>query len=257
MKYRIAIPSYRRAATIVKKTAKTLERYNVEPGIVDVFINSQEAGELEAYKKALGGSMYTQGFRIIPGVPNLGPQRNFIERYYEEGSCIVMMDDDVDKVCQKRGGKLVEVESLGPVIARGFDACKRFGKKAWGINAAPNPFFMKQGEVKVGLHFVCGVFFGLIADHHQFMQRKTNHAEDYEYSIRSHIRNGGVVRVQDVTAIADFLKEPGGMQSVRSPAYVMQQMKRLEKMFPDHCKAYIKKSTGLADMRLRDRTGSG
>jgi hypothetical protein len=96
MDYQIAIPSYKRAETIKKKTLKVLESYNIDPNRVTIFVANGE--ELEAYTNSLLGTRYQ---KLVVGVPTIGAQRNFIERYYPEGTRLMMFDDDVDEVTEE------------------------------------------------------------------------------------------------------------------------------------------------------------
>ena len=92
--YQIAIPSYKRSETIKKKTLKVLAEYDIPPERVTVFVANEE--ELEAYTKSLSEHQY--GGNIVVGVPTIGKQRNFIEKYYPEGTRLMMFDDDIKRV---------------------------------------------------------------------------------------------------------------------------------------------------------------
>jgi len=82
--YEIAIPSYKRPETIKKKTLKVLESYNIEPSKITIFVADEN--EYEAYKFSLKDTPYQN---IVVGVPTIGAQRNFIERYYPEGTYLI------------------------------------------------------------------------------------------------------------------------------------------------------------------------
>ena len=85
MDYQIAIPSYKRPETIKKKTLKVLESYNIDPSRITIFVADEN--ELVSYKKSLEDTPYKN---IVVGVHTIGAQRNFIEKYYPEGTKPVM-----------------------------------------------------------------------------------------------------------------------------------------------------------------------
>ena len=96
MKINVAVPSYKRATTFRDKTAKLLERYNVPPEWVTVFVANEE--EKEKYAEALKDSPYKN---IVVGIVGMGAIRNFIREYYDEGEFIVNLDDDLSDIKKK------------------------------------------------------------------------------------------------------------------------------------------------------------
>jgi hypothetical protein len=88
--YKIAIPSYKRPETIKKKTLRVLEGHNIPPERITVFVANSE--EFDIYSKSLENTPYNN---IVVGVPTIGAQRNFIERWYPEGTKLMMFDDDI------------------------------------------------------------------------------------------------------------------------------------------------------------------
>ena len=246
--YQIAIPSYKRPETIKKKTLKVLEGHNIDPNRVTIFVANGE--ELEAYTNSLLGTPYQ---KLVVGVPTIGAQRNFIERYYPEGTRLMMFDDDVEEVQRK-----ISEQKLGPIdsleeeiIFKGFEECEKVGAKTFGIYAASNAYFMKD-RVYTKLCYVIASMFGVIVEHSDDLVRVTNHGEDYEYSIRQYIRNGAVVRFDNYTVKSNYYKEDGGLQTIRTKEYVYDSIKKIADMYPDYCTMYIRESTGNAELRLKD-----
>ena len=250
MNYEIAIPSYKRAETIKKKTLKVLESYNIDPKRITIFVADEE--ELETYTKSLAGTPYKQ---IVLGVPTIGAQRNFIERYYPEGTRLMMFDDDVDevqvKISEQKLGRVEDLEK--EIIFRGFEECEKVGAKTFGIYAASNAYFMKD-RVYTKLCLIVASMFGQIVEHSDDLVRVMNHGEDSEYSIKQYIRNGCVVRLDHYTVKSNYYKEGGGLQAIRTKEYMYESMKKISEMFPQYCTLYIRKSTGIAELRLRDST---
>lgn len=248
MDYCIAIPSYKRPETIKKKTLRVLESYNIDPSRITIFVADQN--ELASYQKSLEDTPYKN---IVVGVHTIGAQRNFIEKYYPEGTKLIMFDDDVEevqkKISEQKLGRLEDIEKN--FIIRGFEECEKVGAKTFGIYAASNAYFMKD-RVYTKLCYIIASMFGVIVEHSEDLERVTNHGEDYEYSIRQYIRNGAVVRFDNYTVKSNYYKEDGGLQTIRTKEYVYESIKKIADLFPDFCTMYIRESTGNAELRLKD-----
>ena len=246
--YEIAIPSYKRPETIKKKTLKVLESYNIDQSRITIFVADES--EYEAYKFSLKDTPYQN---IVVGVPTIGAQRNFIERWYPEGTKLMMFDDDIEEVQKKISEqKLGRIDNLEEeVIIKGFEECEKVGAKTFGIYAASNAYFMKE-RVYTKLCYIIASMFGVIVEHHDDLIRVTNHGEDYEYSIRQYVRNGAVVRFDNYTVKSNYYKEDGGLQTIRTKEYVHESIKKIAEMYPDLCTMYIRETTGMAELRLKD-----
>ena len=72
-----------------------LEEHNIPDSKITIFVADEI--EYEIYKKSLN-----KRYEIVIGVPTIGEQRNFIERYYKEGTQLVMFDDDLDGIFVKK-----------------------------------------------------------------------------------------------------------------------------------------------------------
>jgi len=171
--YEIAIPSFKRPETIKKKTLRVLEGHGIDPSKITIFVANEE--ELKSYQSSLGDK-----YKLVVGVPTIGAQRNFIERYYPEGTYLMMFDDDVDEVQKK-----ISEQKLGPIdnleeeiIFRGFSECEKAGAKTFGIYAASNAYFMKD-RVYTKLCYIIASMFGVIVEHSDDLARFTNHGENY------------------------------------------------------------------------------
>jgi len=251
--YEIAIPSYKRPETIKKKTLKVLESYNIDPNRITVFVANEE--EYDAYSKSLATTPIK---RIVIGVPTIGAQRNFIEKFYPEGTRLMMFDDDIEEVQKKISEqKLGRVDNLEEeVILKGFSECEKVGAKTFGIYAASNAYFMKD-RIYTELCYIIASMFGVIVEHSDDLARVTNHGEDYEYSIRQYIKNGAVVRLDNYTVKSNYYKEDGGLQTIRTKEYVHESIKKIAEMYPDFCTMYIRETTGMAELRLKDTRYDG
>lgn len=251
MYYQIAIPSYKRPETIQNKTLKLLAKHKIPPERVTIWVASEE--EFESYDKALGD--HTYGHNISIGVPTIGAQRNFIEKSYPEGTRLMMFDDDIEEVQRRKDEKtLVPIDDLyEEIIKNGFTQCENVGAKTFGIYAASNAYFMKD-RVYTKLCYIIASMFGVIVEHDDNLARVTNHGEDYEYSLRQYIKHGKLCRLDNYTVKSNYYKEEGGLQTIRTKEYVYESISKIAEMFPDLCSMYIRKSTGNAELRLKDKS---
>tara|TARA_R110002153_G_scaffold95323_1_gene229139 strand:- start:480 stop:1253 length:774 start_codon:yes stop_codon:yes gene_type:complete len=244
--YKIAIPSYKRHNTIKEKTLRLLDEYNIDKNKITVFVANTDEEIL--YKESLDNE-----YKIVVGVPTIGKQRNFIEKHYDEGTHLMMFDDDIDSVMRKVNDKLEPVNNLDTdVIQLGFNECIKNNNNVFGIYAASNPYFM-ENRIYKKLCYIIASMFGVIVQHDKYLERKTNHGEDYEYSIRQYIKNGSVTRIDYMTVKSNYYKEPGGLQEIRTKKYVYDSIKWIQDNFPDYCTMYIRKTTGNAELRLKDK----
>tara|TARA_R100001510_G_C7615520_1_gene177790 strand:- start:158 stop:940 length:783 start_codon:yes stop_codon:yes gene_type:complete len=252
MNYKIAIPSYKREQTIKNKTLKLLESFKIDSKKITIFV--ADSDELYKYKKSLENTPYEEN--IVQGVLTIGEQRNFIEGYYNEGEKVMMFDDDITGIKKKKDQDLIDILDLEKeIIFRGFNEAEKLGSKCFGIYAAANAYFMKD-RVYSKLCYIIASMFGVIIEKNNFLKRVTNHGEDYEYSIRQYIHNGVLCRLDNYTVISNYYKEEGGLQAFRTKDYVKESIEKIQDMFPEYCKMYIRKSTGFAELRLKDNAGN-
>jgi len=246
MNYTIAIPSYKRPETIKKKTLALLSEHNIPKDNITIFVADQD--EYNEYEQSLNNE-----YKMVVGVPTIGEQRNFIESYYDEGTRLVMFDDDVEGVFVKNENSLTPISDLkNDFIVKGFKTCEETGAYCFGLYAASNPYFMLH-RTYTKLSYIIGCAFGVIVQHDDFLKRITNHGEDYEYSIRQYIKNGKLVRFDDITCKSKFFTEEGGLQTIRTKDYIYNSIKWIQDQFPDYCTMYIRKSSGNAELRLKDK----
>ena len=248
--YNIAIPSYKREQQLQEKTLRVLEKYNVPPDRVTIFVADKE--QEEVYNESLKNNIYNN---VQLAVPTIGAARNFIEQeYYNEGDYVVSFDDDLTGIYRWVNEKAIEpIQDIeNELINAGFEAMMQTGSKCWGIYAASNPYFMSN-TTTTKLSYIIASCYGFIATHDPFLKRETNHGEDYEYSIRQYIRNGKVFRFNNLTVKTKYFGT-GGLEEYRNNRYIYESISRIEEMFPNHCTMYFKKD-GRAELRLKKWKG--
>jgi len=244
MNYQIAIPSYKRSNQIKEKTLNYLEKCKIDKELVTVFVANET--ELEEYKKTIGND-----YKIVLGVPVLVKQRNFITNYYPENEKLVCFDDDVIGIFSY-DGKSKLLTNLDEFIKYAFDFCEKQKIGLWGITPSSNPL-STSNEIKVGLYFLIGYFFGKI-NHHE-IQLEINFKDDYEQSIRYFLKYGKVARFNKFYGETKVYGNKGGLQEFRkNGAETMEAMKLLEK-YPEFVAVNKKTSLkrGIMQIKLSKR----
>ena len=249
MQYKIAIPSYQRADQLREKTLKTLERYEINPNLVDIFVANLD--EFKIYSKMLGETPYASS-NLIVGVKGMGAIRNFIRTYYPEGSKILHLDDDIQDILRKVDDKKMEsITSIETeVIFPGFKALEEHGANLFGIYAAANAMFMKH-RISVGLYYCIGSCWGNIIRHDQDLMVTMDDKEDFERTLQYYVKDGKIVRLDNITIKTKYYGT-GGMASARTEDTITQGAKTLVERYPDLCTMFVRETTGHAELRLRD-----
>lgn len=253
MDYKICIPSYRRSEQITKKTAAFLERHNIDPEKVYIFLSDPD--EKEVYEQALSKTPYNKNITI--GEPGCGGNKNFICAYFPAGTNILCMDDDIEDITYALNKKeCVSITDFDELIKKGFEYTHLAGFNLWGICPFNNPYFMKD-RVSYTLKYIVGCFQGIIVqEHDDFLCRLTNHTEDKEYTIRQYIKNGGVVRLNGYGIKTNYFGT-GGLEEHRKKNNVYLEVKKIQQMFPSHCSFNFKQPDDKidgADLLLKDKT---
>lgn len=243
---KIAIPSYRRAETVKKKTLAYLAKCNVPQQDIYIFVaNSVEA---QIYKNALRGYAYN----IITGVETLQGQRGFIQQWFSPGEFILNFDDDVDGLFYADfiNKKLELLTDLTSLAALGEKLMLEHGTKIFGVYAVANHFFMNPTP-STDLKYIVGCFWGCIIDPSPELQVELEDKEDFERSIKYYIKFGAVVRINSVCVKTNYYKEPGGMQVTRTKKRVTDSALALVEKYPYHCKINTaKKNEEFAEVKL-------
>ena len=259
--YVVAIPSYKRPDTLKNKTLKVLQRYKIEPKRIVVFVADKEQEKI--YREALPkGSVG----KIVVGVPGIKNIRNFMPKYFPEGQYIFYMDDDIYKIYDtystnksrdKSTFKQRELTSLKDLIAQAFKLCEKSKITNWGVYPVNNPFFMKartgdiRDYVSTNLCYIIGFMTGVINNRNAEI-RTIDDKEDYERSIKYYLKDGGLLRFNNITCYTKCYKEPGGMQVERTHKRIHDSAVYLTKQYPNLCALNTSKKSGYTEIRLRD-----
>ena len=218
MDWVVAIPSYRRAQTIHRKTLALLWSSGIPAERVTVFVASPE--EAEEYAQYFLPSFSPS---IVVGVPGIHRQRAFMESYYQKGQRVVFIDDDVSAL------KMIHPAALPEVIDRCFELAAAEGCALWGINPTDNGLCLKD-EAVVGLRYIIGAFYGLTITHD--IDYPWPVAEDYTRTVEHFKRDGRVLRFNGIGPTTRYFAT-GGLEETRAAGVQEPQMIEFVERYSD------------------------
>ena len=279
--YIIAIPSYNRPELIQVKTLALLHKHNIPASKITIFVANQE--QLELYKTKVPAWLYGN---LVVGVIGLRNQRNFIMEYYPEGTHIVQMDDDLDKIMEliiepqitskrasrrgsitsrlsrKKSGRVSRrssrssrrmrpITDLDGFITRAFEICKEKGIFLWGVYPLANARFMTP-KMTTDLRFIVGPFWGIINRHRPDLRLTIDEKENAERTLQHYTIDGAVLRFNNVGIETRYYKNKGGMQDEGKDRKeeALKSVYYLHKKYPKLTKIYLGKKSGVPEIRM-------
>tara|TARA_B100000989_G_C19479026_1_gene444282 strand:+ start:336 stop:1094 length:759 start_codon:yes stop_codon:yes gene_type:complete len=237
---RIAIPSYKRHKYLGDKTLKTLHNFGYGIEDIDIFVGNDE--EYKLYK-----SEYPE-YNIIVGEVGMREIREFIFNYYDEGTHVLSLDDDIIDVKMKNPNEsekscLVKLENLKEIVDRGFEECVKNNTILWGIYPCDNHGFMKN-NITTHLAFCVGWMWGCIIDK-ECLKLNISQYEDYERSIRVFKKYGKVIRLNNICAKTKYNNNTGGMCDDNRINIMKRDLEILKKLYNEYIIIKNKKSSIL------------
>lgn len=257
MDYQIAIPSYARASLLKNQTIGFLERHNVDPTRVTVFVANEE--ESNAYQDSLGNN-----YKVVIGRLGKVNQQRFYHSYYPKGTPLLNLDDDTKTLRQRTpDGKLEDFNgSIDELVKTGFRICEEQGAKMWGINPVENGFFMSD-VVTVGLRYICGNFYGNYAGDPAIVGTDRMYTEssgdDFVTTLRSFIQNGSVVRFEYICPKTKYFAAGGIDAELKEKGIMTRQIEHAARL-ADIVSRYsdlatlVTKAGGMANIKLKNIT---
>ena len=265
MDYILAIPSYKRHETLKKKTLRVLKEYNIPKQKIYVFVANQS--EYDLYNETLDKNSYN---KLVVGKPGIKEIRNFMANYFNEGQKIVYMDDDIGKVWQckndvepydKKNNKVYKMVSLKKFFDQAFKLSEKTGFHNWGVYPRDNPYFMKptnkrnplNNYVSQDLKFLIGFMTGVI-NNREAELRTIGDKEDYERTIKYYLKDGGVLRFNNVSCYTRCYKVAGGIQATRKIEDSNKNANILIKRYPNLVSVNNGRNSPFVEILLRDKT---
>ncbi len=245
MEYIIVIPSYNRAKQLQTRTLTTLHKLGIKKESINVFVVKEEYDE---YLETLNKDYYN---KLIVGEKGLVNQREFIEQYYPIDTKMVSLDDDIDSIDLS----LTEHNSVDDFIQYAFQKCVERNVYIWSVYPVYNPFFRKdRNEIKCGLIFLVGAFYGFINRHDEDIKlrlTREDNKEDVERSILYYLKDGNMLRFDKIGFKTKYYGT-GGLGSLKERLEPMKKYSEiLNKEYPSLTKIKIRKN-GLYEIVLKE-----
>jgi hypothetical protein len=229
MSYSIGIPSYKRSAICNSKTLKTLNDLGISKEKINVFVVEEE---LDEYTKTLNPDFYNE---IIVGVKKLVPQREFIENYYEVGTNLIMIDDDITELDLS----LTEYKSADNFFCDAFSECLKQGAFIWGIYPVYNKYFREDRPILTnGLNYIIGCFYGIIVRKIPELKLeliRDGNKEDVERSILYWLKDRKVLRYNKIAPKTKYYgTDGGGLGTLKNRLEPMERIsKKMNEKYSD------------------------
>ena len=250
MDWVVAIPSYSRPKELRKKTLSMLKKGKVPASKIFVFVIQEQ---LKDYEESLDKDTYN---KIIVGKKGLVNQRDFINDYFPKGKNIVSLDDDITSIKKLIDSRFITVSNVNELFTDCFKKTAELEGNLWGFYPTPNGLYAKNAtKVNTNLSYIIGAVYGYTNTKDPSLDIKLGDAmEDKERTIRYFIRDKIVVRFNHISFTTSYFA-PGGLDSPTRRHEHEIGAKKLEKMFPEYVKAYLKPKSklhpnGLWDIRF-------
>ena len=252
MRYEIAIPSYKRAIILKTTTLLLLENHNIDKTHVKIFIRDED--EKESYVNVIGDSWDF----IITNCCGICNTRNFLRTYYHNHDInfnfVLFIDDDIKNVCERVDSKNIKpIENLEKLIFEMYHETAKRNLRLFGLCGFVNPFFLKN-TVTSNLKYIIGAFCGIVNSKQSLIQTNIGHAEDYDFTIKHFLEDGGVVRFNKYCILTKYYnivggicEDSGGKDARNKEAKI--NCTYLAIKYPKLCKI-VEKSNGTTDLKL-------
>jgi len=237
MEYVIAIPSLSRPCGLKNKTLNLLERHEIPKSSVYIFVVEQE---YEIYNSIIG-----DGYNLVVAELGITNQRNFISKYFDLGTYILSIDDDIEEVYFLEDEiRLTPISNLNLVINFMINTMWTSELNLAGLYPVRNAFFMRD-TITTDLRFCIGGFF-IIKNQKLMLSTQAESKEDYELTLKHFINDGAVLRFNNIVFKSKKHAE-GGLGKDRSAlnAYAASY---LVNEYPDMC---VYKKGSVTEVRLK------
>ena len=237
MEYVIAIPSLSRPCGLKNKTLNFLDKHDIPKNLIYIFVVEQE---YEIYNSIIG-----DGYNLVVSERGISNNRNFISKFFDLGSYVVSMDDDIEEVYFLEDEiRLCPVSNLKLVINFMINTMWTSELNLAGVYPVRNAYFMRD-TITTDLRFSIGGFF-IICNQKLMLSTQAESKEDYEQTIKYFINDGGVLRFNNIVFKSKKHSE-GGLGKDRSAlnAYAASY---LVNEYPDMC---VYKKGSVTEVRLK------
>ena len=256
MDYQIPIPSYNRVGLLQKATLPMLEKYDCDPKRVTIFVANDE--QYGIYREAID-----KKYEIVVAELGLLEVKRFYHNYYDKGTRLFNVQDDIHNLRQKADNKLKDYEgTIDDLVHLGFTISEMVGADMWGINPTGNAMFMKD-HVSIGLRFIYGAIYGDYAGNPSVLDKhilELTSGEDWENTLSSYLRQGALVRIEWVAPVSKLFAKGGVDDYLRSigtdrTSDLERHLKAIAAHYPDLVSTY-RKAGDVLNLRLKTLTSA-
>jgi len=261
--YVVAIPTHRRALTLLKRTMRYLETTNLDLDKVTLFLSDDE--DFDEY------SLYHDLDMCVTNEKNATEKFNAIHFHYPVGTRVFVMEDDIHNLCYRDDHattKRTWVKDLDGMICESF---KELGEGGiWGINPSDSTHYTamftelspskeggKQYRFSRRLNLIVAHAFGFVSTCDPELAVQEASKTDYERSCLYYERYGEVLRRFDIGVMTKSYEEEGGMQSNHSheerALLEDEACDNLVRRFPELLDHNFNKKSIFSELRLRYR----
>ncbi len=197
--YEFAIIARHRVDIFQKNTLSLLQQYHIPASKITLFLDVSRKDE---YKEQLAHGCI--GKMVV--VSKKCHVYNFIHKFYEVGTPLIYMHDNVQEIVMKNeeDGTLQPLNSLLYLLKRGFAMCGQHGARLWGIYPYANASFLKK-DVSTTLKYIHPCLWGTI-NPGASIQYKTNLSADYERCLQYYTVDHALVRFNDISCTEHKIK---------------------------------------------------
>lgn len=253
MNYRIAICSYKRSDIIQEKTLNFLKENNIPSNLIDIFVANKE--EYEIYKENIPSNIYNKLIIAKLGYHNV---KNYIMNYYPENTYVWHLDDDIQDIQYLKNNKLTSITNsqlnLENIIKYNFKLLKKHNCQLLGLYPVANHFFMSNTLSK-GLYFCIGNCFWTINTHNPQLKLELPDKTDYELNIKSYLKYGNILRLDNMVAITNYDDIEGGTSTYRTLKLQEKVGKTLIKKYPHLCEKNNRKRENF-EIKFKKQKGN-
>ena len=242
MDYVIAIPTYDRLNTFIKKTYNKIIKPNKLEDRVVLFIQN-DRDEIE-YREAF------PEIKIVRSPPSYHHTLNFISKYFQEGTLIVKMDDDINSCVKapenyvENKGKLEKDLDVNQIFINCFTVMKLRNCNLGGFY--PSSSWFRGDQKTTDLRFIVGSCYCFI--NRKIYLPEPNTKSDFEFTIKNYQQDNGVVRFNRI-AFRSAYNNSGGIE--RTLEIENRDNNRLFEKYPNYITRRIKHKNNSTSLVLK------
>lgn len=253
MTYVVAIPSYQRPDALFEHSIATLASKQVPLDQVYVFLHDHDP-HLPTYLDKLDMLGVNA---VVTQAQGIGEQRTAITNHFAPGTNVVGMDDDIQGVMSTTGPRWAhafQVPDLDALFTSMFARIKAEGLHVWGLAPVDNPFFLKPGQVSIGLKLVMFTMFGFVnRPGHPVHHGTVRYKDEQEFSLRAWWYDGAVARNDGVAVKTTFYSDGGCQAAGRNYDQVDESVESLLVQWPGLIKRAPKRKSDWPEVALARR----